>query len=139
SPPFWTGIAAIYGFARESLKRAEVLERSLPISDILDRAGAQRSTFLRAITVAPVQAHEAVGIGVGDGIEQHRLHHAENSGVGPDAEREREHGYGSEAGVLPQLAEGVAKVIKHSKGGSSEFRDVMEGFELRRIPARPST
>src|SRR5207248_10603803 len=53
--------------------------RPLPISDILDRAGAQRSTFLRSVTVAPVQAHEAVGIGVGEGIEQHRLHHAENS------------------------------------------------------------
>ena len=42
----WTVIAAIYGFAREILKRAEFLERPLPISDILDRAGAQRKGLL---------------------------------------------------------------------------------------------
>ena len=48
-------------------------------------------------------------------------------GVRPDAQREREHGHGGEAGVLQQLAERVAKVIKHRKEVPSEFRQAVGG------------
>src|SRR5437762_1558083 len=49
--------------------------------------------------------------------EQHSVDDAEDGRVRPDAQGERDHGHGGEAGLLQQLAEGVAKVVKHSKGG----------------------
>src|SRR5438309_1968513 len=58
--------------------------------------------------------------------------------VGLFAWREGEHGHGGEAGVLHQLTEAEVKVVKHRKEDPSEFRDVAEGSELRRIPARTS-
>ena len=73
------------------------------------------------------------------GPEHDCIEKIEDSRVRSDAEGEREHGHSGEAGAFQQLAEGVAKVIKHSKEGTSEFRDVVEGCKLRRIPARPST
>ena len=45
--------------------------------------------------------------------KQYPVHNAENRGVGSDAQREGEHGHRGEAGVLQQLAEGVAKIVKH--------------------------
>src|SRR5207249_3525058 len=45
-------------------------------------------------------------IAVGQRFEQHPIHHAEDGGVRPDAERERQHGHGGEAGILQHLAEG---------------------------------
>ncbi len=49
-----------------------------------------------------------------DGIDD-----AENRRRGADAEREREHSHGREAGVLEQLAECVTKVVVHSGSGVS--------------------
>ncbi len=43
----------------------------------------------------------------------------------PDAEREREHGHGGEAGVLAQLADGVSKIIHRMSGLLDEW---MSGF-----------
>ncbi len=43
--------------------------------------------------------------------EQHSVDNAEHGRVRPDAERQREHGYGGEAGVLQQLAEGVFQIV----------------------------
>ena len=85
------------------------------------------------------QLHQLAGFGIGQRPEQDGIDHAEDGGVRADAQREREHGDRGEAGILQQQTEGVAKIVKHSKEGESEFRDVVEGCELRRIPARPST
>src|SRR6266516_6654961 len=41
---------------------------------------------------------------------------AEDGRVRPDAEREREYGHGGEAGILQQLAEGVAEVVHRMNG-----------------------
>src|SRR5437667_7440046 len=43
--------------------------------------------------------------------EEKRVRQTENRGVRPDAESEREHGHGGEAGVLQQLAEGVFQIV----------------------------
>jgi len=51
--------------------------------------------------------------------------------VRSNAEREREHGHGREAGTLEQLTEGVAKVVKHDMQETSGFLDVPSGSELR--------
>ena len=40
------------------------------------------------------------------------IHHAEHGGVGADAERERYHGDGSEAGVLREHPQAISKVLK---------------------------
>ena len=47
-------------------------------------------------------------------FEQHAVDHAEDCSVGTDAEREREHGDGGEAGVLQQLPEGKSQIIHGS-------------------------
>jgi len=52
------------------------------------------------------QLHQLAGLGIGQRPEQDGIDHAEDGGVCPDAEREREHGDGGEAGILQQLAEG---------------------------------
>jgi hypothetical protein len=43
--------------------------------------------------------------------KQDRVHDAEHGSIRADAEREREHGHGGEAGVLQQLAEGEFEVV----------------------------
>jgi len=50
----------------------------------------------------------------GDRIEENRVHDAEDGRVGPDAEREREHGHGGEAGVFRELAEGEFQIVHDS-------------------------
>ncbi len=57
-----------------------------------------------------------------------------------DAKREHEHGDGGEAGVLQQLAEGVAKVIKHRKKVHQNFaRWRWKAPSRYGFPACPST
>ena len=43
--------------------------------------------------------------------KQYRVDNAEDRRVCADAEREREHGHGGEAGILQQLAEGESQII----------------------------
>src|SRR6266568_8586614 len=87
---------------------------------------------------AVLHHYQPIRLRVRQGAEQDSVDKTEYGRGRPDAERQREHGHGGETRVLQQLAEGVAKVIKHNKRGPSAFRDVMEGSELRWIPARPS-
>ena len=56
--------------------------------------------------------HELLRAVEGERTQQHRVDHAEDDGVGADAERQREHGDGGEAGRLGQHANGVSKVLK---------------------------
>src|SRR5205823_10765251 len=46
--------------------------------------------------------------------QQEVVDQAENRRVGPDAEREREHGHGGEAGVLQQLAKSEFQIVHGS-------------------------
>src|SRR6266516_7150487 len=46
--------------------------------------------------------------------EQQFVDLAKNSRVSPDAEREREHGHGGEAGILQQLAKGEFEIIHNA-------------------------
>src|SRR5438874_4045867 len=55
---------------------------------------------------------EPFGVAVRQRAEQKSVDNAENRRVGTDAEREREHGHGGEAGVLQQLAEGEAEILQ---------------------------
>jgi hypothetical protein len=52
------------------------------------------------------QRHQPLRFRIRQRFEQYGIKHAEDGGVGPDAERECEHRHGGEAGVLEKLAEG---------------------------------
>ncbi len=56
------------------------------------------------------EEHEAPGLRVRQGPQQDGVHHAEDRGVGADAERERGHGDDGEAGRAPQRAHREANV-----------------------------
>jgi len=45
-------------------------------------------------------------------MQQYRVNNAEDRRIGPDAERQGEHGDRSEAGVLRQHAQGVFQVLE---------------------------
>src|SRR5688500_189692 len=103
----------------ESVERGQTLERLLPRGNVGDRAGTQRTTLIGTVEETAVGAHEAIGICVGQRIEEHRLHDAKDGGVGAEAEGERddreegEHGRTqrrthAEVQVLPKIAQPVA-------------------------------
>src|SRR5437773_1853195 len=46
--------------------------------------------------------------------KKHGIHNTKNRRVRPDAEREREHGHGGEAGVFQQLAKGEFEIVHGS-------------------------
>ena len=48
---------------------------------------------------------------VGKRLENESVDCAEDGCIRPDAQREREHGHGGEAGVLQQLSKGKANVV----------------------------
>src|SRR5437867_6583657 len=52
----------------------------------------------------------------GEWPHEYGVDEAKDGGVGPDAQREREHGHGGEAGVLQQLAEGEFQIVHSWKG-----------------------
>ena len=55
--------------------------------------------------------------------EEHAVDHAEDRGVGADAEREGEHRHEREARPLPQAPEGVPEVL--AEAGHSDLSDVI--------------
>jgi hypothetical protein len=73
------------------------------------------------------RVHDAVRVGVGEGVEQHGVDEREHCGGGADAEGERENGDGGEAGIAAQSAEAVADVAAelveeaHADGGAICF------------------
>ncbi len=54
--------------------------------------------------------HQPVGFGVGQGLQQNAVDHAEDGGVGPDPQTERQHGGQRVAAVPEQRAGGEPKV-----------------------------
>src|SRR5437773_3849932 len=72
--------------------------------------------------------------------KKHGIHNTKNRRVRPDAEREREHGYGREAGVLQQLAEGEFEIIHNAAPPSDRFAPLYGQATSRREPPRsPAT
>ena len=49
---------------------------------------------------------------VGQGLQQHRVDHAEDRGVGADAERQRQHRHGREGGIARQREQRVAQIAR---------------------------
>ena len=55
---------------------------------------------------------QPVGVGIRQRAQQHGLDHGEERGVGADAEREREHDGGREAGLASEDAQGVSQIAQ---------------------------
>src|SRR5881394_3822429 len=58
-----------------------------------------------------MQVHDAVWLRHRQWAKSDRVEQRKERRVRPDAQREGEHGYGGEAGILQQLAAGEAKVV----------------------------
>ena len=97
--------------------------------------------MLRDALVAQVvpDHDETPGVKIGEWTNQDGIDRTENGGVRPDAQREREHRDGGEAGVLQQLAERVAKVVMHDRQAGREILDQSQRSVERAIPIRRST
>ena len=111
--------APALGFRSADEKDGELLERAVLIAIITEVRGAYGGLGV-AVGRATVTPNETVRVAVGQGIEEHRVHRAEDRGVGSDAERQGEDGGRGEARIGAKLAGGVAEILRDA------------------LPARPS-
>ena len=58
------------------------------------------------------ELHQFFGLLVGQRLQDHRVHHAEDGGVGADTERQREHGDDGESGAAGENPDGIAAVLQ---------------------------
>src|ERR1700728_295054 len=77
-----------------------------PGVEVLRRSGVAR-TVRRGVQ----EAYDAGGIGVGEWLEQDRIDHGKDSGVGSDAQRQGHNSGHREGGARDQHAQGVFKVV----------------------------
>src|SRR5260370_36329761 len=84
--------------------------------DVFERLGLAKLINLRAVQArVPVTAgfihqpnlHDALGPGVGEGVDENGVNDAEDGAGGADAESEGEDGGQGEAGALAEFAAGV--------------------------------
>ena len=82
-----------------------------------------------------VQGHHFLAARVGQGAEEHAADHAEDGGVGADAEAEGERDHGGEAGVAAQAARAVLDVLDegfqeaHAPGVAALLLDALDAAE----------
>ena len=69
-----------------------------------------------------VQVNEALRFRIRQGPQEDGVDHAEDGGVRADTEGKGEHGDGSEGGLLHELAQRVAKILKQCVHGFSPIR-----------------
>ena len=94
-------------------KSGHILENGvlrLPIPERCRRWIVSRKSTPRSIFP---DHHETVRFFEGQRSQQDCIHQAEDRRVSANAEPEREHGHGREAGVLCELAKRVAQIVKH--------------------------
>ena len=106
TPGFPAAYERVAGVVKEREIRGQFLERTVlrpPFQKIVhsSRSGGQPA---RTHVLDP---HQALAIAKWERSQQHGVNEAEHGRASPDAEGERKHGNGGEAGVLQQLAGGV--------------------------------
>ena len=69
---------------------AEVGAGAAAVAKVLEVWTGQRSTRVAQACLIEPDKYEAVGVPIGQRLEQHRAHDAEDGGVRADAERERD-------------------------------------------------
>ncbi len=82
-----------------------------PGTPVEDRGRGSRFAVQAAAGVVGPHEHEAAGVVVRQGPEEHGVRDAEQRRVGADAERERQHGREREAGRAPQTADTDAQIL----------------------------
>ena len=73
----------------------------------------------------------------GEGAEEHPIDHAEERGVGADAESEREHGHSGESGLLAQHPQGKTQFLHHLLHHcvhGSPLRVIRASVRIRSLP-----
>src|SRR5205085_1717608 len=80
-----------------------------PIEIIGERNGERRARPGPAVLA---QNHDATGIWIWQRSQQHGIDDTEDGGVRADAERNREHGDGSEAGLFGQHSQGKTNILE---------------------------
>ena len=96
----------------EGLDNRDIVERvafALPDAEIR-QVGGKRGIGLAQLRDDFAHQVKLLRLAIGKRPQQHAVHHRENGGVGADAEREREHRYGGEAGILAQHAQTIANI-----------------------------
>src|SRR6185369_16947487 len=88
------------------------------------------------IEIAGPDAHQAVGMVVGERVEKDAVEHAEDGGVDADAQGEREQGDACERGAAAEAAPGIADILgedlkeRAEKGVAHPFLDLLQSFKL---------
>jgi hypothetical protein len=118
--------------ARQRLEGGEALERATALADVADGADAERPAVAARGGEVAIEAYDAVGVGVGQRIEQHRLDDAEHRGVGADAQREGGNGEQREERRAPQGAQPVTQVLPEVVEPVAARRRALLGLEQRR-------
>jgi hypothetical protein len=57
-------------------------------------------------------SYQTIGIGVGQRMQQHGIHDAENGRVGSHSQRQRQHSHDRECGFPEQHAQTIANILK---------------------------
>ena len=90
--------------------RAEVGAGPAAVAKVLQVGTGQRSTRVAQARLVEPDEDEAVGVPIGQRLEQHRVHDAEDGGVRADAERERDDDDDRQPAGAPEAAPCVAKI-----------------------------
>jgi hypothetical protein len=109
----------------------ELGERRALAAHVFEIGGRDALAIVGRIGNALEEHHEAVEMRQGYGFPKQGVAHAENGGSGADAEREREHGGGSEAGRFAQHTFGVTNVPPQIHGVTAledNTRESWRGF-----------
>ena len=90
---------------------SEALALRAPLIDVSVRRSALTKSLCR--NLGP-EHRQLLGRLIRKRPQEHGVEHAEDRGVRANAEREREHGDGSKAGILSQRPKGVSKVLSET-------------------------
>ncbi len=89
---------------------ATTLSIEFGLAELLDLEAVESGVAGVAGLVEEAELHDAVGTGVGEGIDEDGVNDGEDGACGADAEGEGEHGGEDEAGALAKFASGVLEV-----------------------------
>ncbi len=133
-PPGWSSPAGRCGHEGRVAQEGKEILRDVQSGDVLGRIDAgkiglqysaaaiaskerlwsRQSTIVRRRdggAAVMQQSDQAVGVAIVERVEEDGIHHAEDRGIGADAEREREDGEESEARRPQQGARTIAKIL----------------------------
>jgi hypothetical protein len=99
----------------------------------VDHPAEQQRPSRRAVDVVHVHERQAVRVGVGQRVEQHRFHDAEDGGIRADAQRQRRQRDGGEARRSPEEPQRVTDVLEH--GVDAGARSHLPNLVLQRFQA----